>query len=71
MPLPLAKYRSGSAAVEVKSTVGAGDSFSAAFLAGYLGGCPMERCLDHAVKVAGFVVSEFDAVPDYSVEDLE
>ena len=56
--------------VEVRSTVGAGDSFSAAFLAKYLKGHPMDVCLKHAVKVAGFVVSEYDAVPDYTAEDL-
>lgn len=56
--------------VEVRSTVGAGDSFSAAFLARYLQGCSVDACLKHAVKVAGFVVSEYDAVPEYTVEDL-
>lgn len=60
----------GSAEVEVVSTVGAGDSFSAAFLSKYMRGCPIEKCLDHAVKVAGFVVSCFDAVPDYTLEDI-
>ncbi len=65
------EYRCSSAQVKVKSTVGAGDSFSAAFLSKYMGGCPMESCLDHAVKVAGFVVSEFDAVPDYSAKEFE
>ena len=60
----------GSAEVEVVSTVGAGDSFSAAFLSKYMRGCPIENCLDHAVKVAGFVVSCFDAVPDYTLEDI-
>ena len=64
------EYRSGSAAVEVVSTVGAGDSFSAAFLSKYMGGCSVETCLAHAVKVAGFVVSRFDAVPDYTMEDF-
>lgn len=59
-----------SEAVEVRSTVGAGDSFCAAFLAKHLQGCPMDACLKHAVKVAGFVVSEYDAVPDYAPEDL-
>jgi len=62
--------RRGGAQVEVRSTVGAGDSFSAAFLAKRLRGIPAEQALEHAVKVAGFVVSEYDAVPDYRTEDF-
>ena len=60
----------GGVSVDVVSTVGAGDSFSAAFLSKLMGGCPMADCLRHAVKVAGFVVSRFDAVPDYRPEEL-
>lgn len=58
-------YSCESEKVEVKSTVGAGDSFSAAFLHRYLRGNDISSCLEHATKVAGFVVSEYDAVPDY------
>ena len=57
-------------AVEVRSTVGAGASFSAAFLAKYLQGNALDVCLNHAVKVAAFVVSEYAAVPDYQTEDF-
>ena len=60
----------GALPVQLCSTVGAGDSFSAAFLSKLMGGCPMADCLRHAVKVAGFVVSRFDAVPDYRPEEL-
>lgn len=56
--------------VEVKSTVGAGDSFSAAFLFQYLNGADILLCLEYAVKVAGYVVSKFEAVPDYCVENF-
>jgi len=63
-----AACRRGGEPVEVRSTVGAGDSFSAAFLAMRLRGCSVEHALEHAVKVAGFVVSEYDAVPDYRAE---
>ena len=61
-------YTGGCAEVEVISTVGAGDSFSAAFLSKYMGGCTVRSCLDHALQVAGFVVSQFDAVPDYTMD---
>ena len=55
-------------AVEVVSTVGAGDSFSAAFLHMYSKHEPMERCAAYASTVAGFVVSRQEAVPPYDSE---
>lgn len=64
-------YTCGSSKVEVKSTVGAGDSFSAAFLSKYAGGAGIPAALKHAVKVAGFVVSAYDAVPCYDPRDFE
>jgi len=54
--------------VKVVSTVGAGDSFSAGFLHKYLQGAPLSHCLSYAAKIAGFVVSQYDAVPDYPAE---
>ena len=54
--------------VEVASTVGAGDSFSAAFLHKYLQKEALGTCLCYAAKVAGFVVSHYEAVPDYDVK---
>lgn len=47
------------------STVGAGDSFSAAFLSEYLRGKSLADCLAFASKISGFVVSHKEAVPDY------
>jgi len=51
--------------VQVVSTVGAGDSFSAAFLYRVLQGDSLTDSLKMAAKVAGFVVSQYDAVPEY------
>ena len=56
--------------VEVVSTVGAGDSFSAAFVHQLMGGADLEQCLKYASKVAGFVVSRQGAVPDYTAEQF-
>ena len=63
-------YSCKSQKVEPKSTVGAGDSFSAAFLHRYLRGCDMQFCIEYAAKVAAFVVSKYDAVPNYCINDF-
>lgn len=63
-------YFCDSIKVEEKSTVGAGDSFSAAFMHKYIKKESIENCLIHASKIAGFVVSEYDAIPEYNIEDL-
>lgn len=63
-------YSCGCADVKVVSTVGAGDSFSAAFLHKYLHKSTIDDCLAYASKIAGYVVSHFDAVPDYNIKDI-
>ena len=59
----------GSVKTKVASTVGAGDSFSAAFLHKYQND-DLKSSLQYANKVAAFVVSEYDAVPDYKANLL-
>ncbi len=49
--------------VKVKSTVGAGDSFSAAFLSSYIGGDEISAALEKAVERSAFVVSKTEAIP--------
>ncbi len=49
----------------VVSTVGAGDSFSAAFLTAHLSGEPLADCMRKAAIVSGFVVAHTEAVPEY------
>ncbi len=65
------EYSCGSIETKVLSTVGAGDSFSAAFLHQYFSGCDIGYSIEYASRVAGFVVSQFDAVPDYDAKDFK
>lgn len=55
--------------VALASTVGAGDSFSASFLDQYYKK-PLELALKYASKIAGYVVSCYDAVPNYDPNDF-
>ena len=59
------EYRQKAIGNKVVSTVGAGDSFSAAWLTTYLSGEPMEICMKKAAEVSGFVVAHAQAVPLY------
>lgn len=52
--------------VDVADTVGAGDSFSAAFLFACLSGKSPKNAAQFAIKVASFVSSCYGAIPDYN-----
>ena len=56
---------------KVVSTVGAGDSFAAAFVYRFLQKGAIPSCLRFASQVAGYVVSQYDAVPDYPTNGFE
>lgn len=64
------EHSCGIVEVPVISTVGAGDSFAAAFLSQYLSGKGIDYALEIASKVSGFVVSQKDAVPNYNACDF-
>lgn len=64
------EYHCAAQRVTVASTVGAGDSFSAAFLYQFFQKRQIQFCLEYATKIAGFVVSKYEAVPDYTVTDF-
>lgn len=49
--------------VEVADTVGAGDSFTAAFCAGILKGMPICEAHKHAVKISAYVCTQNGAMP--------
>ena len=56
--------------VKVASTVGAGDSFSAAFLYKYMSGFDVNECLKTASRISAYVVSKTEAVPEYDLNKL-
>ena len=64
------EYTAAAKRVKVLSTVGAGDSYSAAFLYGYMKGESIEKCLENATRVSAFVVSKPEAVPIYKPSEL-
>ena len=55
---------------QVVSTVGAGDSFSAAFLVSYLKGQKISDCLRHAIALASQVCEHVEAVPLFPMDDI-
>lgn len=57
-------YYADAEKTTVVSTVGAGDSFGAAFLVKYLEGNGCDDCLKFASKISAFVCSKAQAVPD-------
>lgn len=56
--------------VEAVSTVGAGDSFSAAFICNYFLTGDMYSSLELAVRISAFVVTNAEAIPDYDPEEI-
>ena len=64
-------YHAPAQKATVLSTVGAGDSFGAAFLASYIATRDIQRALTIASHVSAFVVSSLEAVPTGSKEIFE
>lgn len=56
-------YFSAAPRVQVASTVGAGDAFTAAFVAALLRGCSVRRAHDLATRVAAYVCTQAGAMP--------
>ncbi len=61
------KHEISAVSCKVASTVGAGDSFAAAWLSRYLYGDDEETSARVASKVSGYVVSVVDALPRYDI----
>ncbi len=54
-----------SPAVEIRDTIGAGDAFTAAFVAGLARDDDMEETLRHACQLGAYVASHDGAIPSY------
>jgi len=52
--------------VQVKDTVGAGDSFTAAMVAGFAKGEPLNKLHQKAVEISAFVCTQDGAMPEYN-----
>ncbi len=63
-------YECNAQKVKVISTVGAGDSFAAAFSTQYLTTHSILKALDFATKISGYVVSCKESIPDYRMENF-
>lgn len=57
-------YYCSAKKTKVVSTVGAGDSFSAAFMFKYLSGKDINSCLEFAANLSSYVCSKTEAVPE-------
>ncbi len=64
-------YRQAGFSVDVVDTVGSGDSFLAAYLAQFLQGSLIDRCLEMACATGAFVASNKGAVPDYEIKNIQ
>ena len=62
-------YYTPAVPADTVSTVGAGDSFLAAWCTAYLGGESIEVASERAAMLSSFVVSRKEAVPDYEIRD--
>lgn len=56
--------------VEVADTIGAGDSFTAAFAVSMMEGRSLPECLSRAVQLGSFVAGKSGAQPDYAPEQV-
>jgi fructokinase len=64
-------YAGNAYQITVADTIGAGDSFLAAFLYKKLAGHPVRETLDYALATGAFIASQPGACPPYTLRDLE
>lgn len=62
------KAEAPALAVEIKSTVGAGDAFAAAFLKSYSEGKSLKECGENGNRLGGLTASSQETVPEYKIK---
>lgn len=63
-------YKTEGVKVQVKDTVGSGDSFLAAFISKYIEGVAIEQCLSYGCATGAFVAKCSGANPEYEMSDI-
>jgi fructokinase len=63
-------YNHPGFSIKVADTVGAGDSFLAAFIYGYLQNTPMQQTLSRACAAGALVASRHGANPGYTLDEI-
>lgn len=63
-------YRNAGFKVEVKDTIGSGDSFLAGFLHQLLDGADVEKALAFASGTGAFIATQAGACPDYEIHQI-
>lgn len=64
-------YTTPGISVEVKDTVGSGDSFLAGFFSKFVEDITIDECLRFGCMIGGFVASNTGANPSYTLEDIQ
>ncbi|WP_190295285.1 carbohydrate kinase family protein [Mucilaginibacter rubeus] len=64
-------YHAAGREVKVKDTIGSGDSFLAAFIAGHYHGVSPENLLKNAIAMGGFIATKKGGCPDYKIKEYQ
>jgi fructokinase len=64
-------YSAASPAIRVQDTIGSGDAFMAAFIAGRISGCDPQTTLENSIAMGAFISTKKGGCPDYESTDFE
>jgi fructokinase len=64
-------YHAAGREVKVRDTIGSGDSFLAAFIAGHYHGVSPEIILKNAIAMGGFIATKKGGCPDYKIKEYQ
>jgi fructokinase len=64
-------YSASSPAIRVQDTIGSGDAFTAAFIAGRISGCDPQAILKNSIALGAFISTKKGGCPEYESKDFE